>query len=77
MAAVALAAGEAVPGESVELLAKPLIPGWLYIFMGNRGWKRVAKKNGVKGELYNRPYVKQCGSSFIINLIQRKICDTL
>ena len=59
IAALALAAGEVIPGEALELMAKALIPKWLYILIGNHNWKRTARKNGVKGELYNRPYVEQ------------------
>jgi arsenate reductase-like glutaredoxin family protein len=32
--------------EAVDLMAKPLIPKWLYSFMSNRGWKRIAKAQG-------------------------------
>ena len=59
IAAAALATGEAVPKEAVELLAKPMIPRWLYLLIGNHSWNRTARKNGVKGQLYNRPYAKQ------------------
>lgn len=32
-------------------------PRWLYLFMGNRSWASLARKNGLKKkELYRRPY---------------------
>jgi hypothetical protein len=35
-------------------MAKPLIQKWLYLFMGNRGWKKQAKANGAQDKLYNQ-----------------------
>lgn len=52
----ALLAGGDVPSESVALMAKPLIPRWLYVFMANFGMKSQAKKHGAKTRLYDRPY---------------------
>ena len=43
LAADALAKGEAIPEEAVKLMARPLVPRWLYLLIGNRGWVRGAK----------------------------------
>ncbi|MFT9078272.1 flavodoxin family protein [Ethanoligenens sp.] len=38
---------------------QPSFPRRLYLFMGGMGWKRQAKKNGIKkADLYRRPYQK-------------------
>lgn len=56
LAADALAKGEAIPGEAVKLMARPLMPRWLYLLIGNRGWVRSAKKHGCKERLGSRVY---------------------
>lgn len=56
LTALALTEGKAVPGEAVELFGKRFVPGWLYLVFGNYGWKRMAKKNGVRGRLNDKPY---------------------
>jgi len=37
-------------------MAREFFPRWLYIVMGNWGWKRQARKYGVRQELFARPY---------------------
>jgi hypothetical protein len=32
------------------------MPRWFYNWMGDRGWKRAAKKNGTSGRLYDKPF---------------------
>jgi NAD(P)H-dependent FMN reductase len=46
-----------LPEKVVENARKPVIPHWLYRFMGNWGFRRMAKKNGVLGRIKARPYV--------------------
>jgi len=52
----ALVNGESVPDEAIRLMAKPLIPGWMYTTIGNFGWRREAKRHGVRKKLGDRPY---------------------
>ncbi len=33
-----------------------MMPRWFYNWMGDRGWKRAAKKNGVSGRLREKPF---------------------
>jgi multimeric flavodoxin WrbA len=56
LTAGALNRGLPVPAEAVDLFARPLMPRWLYTTVGNRGWKKQAKKNGVADKLMDRPY---------------------
>jgi multimeric flavodoxin WrbA len=56
LTAGALADGERVPAEAVELMARPLMPIWMYTFMGNVGWIYQARKHGVRRRLKDRPY---------------------
>jgi NAD(P)H-dependent FMN reductase len=56
LAAVALAAGEALPPAAAELLAKPVIPGWLYRLIGQYGWVQQAKKFGADKLIRRKTY---------------------
>lgn len=61
MTAAALAEGLPVPAEAVTMIAKPPMPFaiWrrLYIWMGGKGFQKLAAKNGVgKDKLLARPY---------------------
>ena len=55
IAAEALSNGQPIPQSARDLLAKPVIPNWLYKMFGGFGWKQSAKKFGVK-DLSSRPY---------------------
>ncbi len=56
LAAEALAHGGTLPEEAVELMAKPLMPKWVYLLVGNFGWIRRAKKQGCREKMDQRPY---------------------
>jgi len=52
----ALSQGEAIPQKAVALISKIGIPKWLYLWMGNRGWKQESKQQIATEELYNKPF---------------------
>ncbi|MCD6115795.1 hypothetical protein J7K93_02165 [bacterium] len=56
LTADAIAAGNTVPQQAVTLMAKPLIPNWVYLLFGSMSWKKLAKKYGAKNKLYDKPY---------------------
>lgn len=56
LTAIALSEDKMVPDEASELMAKQVIPTWLYHIIGNHGFKRIAKKNGVADKLRDKPY---------------------
>ncbi len=56
LAAAALAAGEAIPGQAVAGMAHRLMPKWLYLLGGNWGWKHRARRFGTRKKLCDRPY---------------------
>lgn len=56
LTAAALDKGDPVPAEALVLMEKQFLPRWLYIAMGNWGWKKRAKKYGVNRGLDARPY---------------------
>ena len=53
---VALAEGKSAPKEAIVLMAKPLMPTWMYLLFGGMGWKKQAKKHGVRKNMYAQPY---------------------
>jgi multimeric flavodoxin WrbA len=57
LAAEALANGEPIPQSAHDLLAKPVIPNWMYTFMGKFGWEQQAKQYGVKRIIKRQPYL--------------------
>ncbi|TLU87315.1 MAG: NAD(P)H dehydrogenase [Chlorobium sp.] len=58
IAAEALAVGQPVPDNAQVLLAKPLMPVWLYKLGGTVGWKMKSRKYGTQKLLKARPYQK-------------------
>jgi hypothetical protein len=56
LAANALAETRTIPEEAAALMARPVIPGWLYLFFGKLGWRKKAKTHGVHRQLDRRPY---------------------
>lgn len=56
LAASALASGECIPDQAVELISKPFIPASLYRIVGGRSFKQQAEKNGVVHQVKARPY---------------------
>jgi hypothetical protein len=55
IAANALAKGELIPDKAVVLMSKLGFPRWLYLWMGNRGWKQQAKEYIAIEEVYDQP----------------------
>ena len=56
MTAESLAKGDAIPEAATARFAKPLIPRWLYIMIGNLGWRMQLRKNKARRPLRYRPY---------------------
>jgi hypothetical protein len=59
MAANALAGGNPIPQTSRELLAKPIIPNWMYTLNGRFGWRQAAKQFGAQKLLKRQPYLQE------------------
>ena len=59
LAAAALVQGQAIPAEAADLLARPIIPGWLYRIMGVYGWWQQARQYGVQNVMRRRPYLQK------------------
>lgn len=57
LAASGLVDGQAIPQAARDMLRDPVIPHWLYRFIGQRGWKQRAKRYGAQGSLKRQPYL--------------------
>ncbi|MDD1669447.1 MAG: NAD(P)H-dependent oxidoreductase [Methanomicrobiales archaeon] len=57
LAAAALAEGKPVPDEARSLAAKPLVPVWMFLLIGNHlFWRSRVKDRGVWKAIRARPY---------------------
>lgn len=56
LAADALINDRPLPEAAAQLMSKPLMPRWLYLWIGETGGKRTAKKNGALKKIDDRPY---------------------
>jgi multimeric flavodoxin WrbA len=55
LAAADLLEDKPVSKEAANLMAKQLVPKWLYLAIGNRSWKQQAKAFGSQNKLYDQP----------------------
>ncbi|MBN2125516.1 MAG: hypothetical protein JW821_14555 [Deltaproteobacteria bacterium] len=59
----ALSKERTIPEKAVTLMAKSLMPSWIYTIIGSMHWKRLAKGNGVKKRLNARPLLEESTGS--------------
>ena len=59
LAAEALLQGQPIPQSAIDLLAKPIIPGWAYRAMGIFGWRQQAKQYGVQNIMNRKTYLQK------------------
>jgi len=57
--AVALNQEMPIPETAVALMQKALFGKKFFQWMANLGFKQRAKKNGLKNEVYHRPYIEK------------------
>jgi multimeric flavodoxin WrbA len=58
LAAESLVTQKVISADARSLLARPVIPHWMYTFMGNLGWKSQAKRWGAEKLLKRQPYAE-------------------
>ncbi len=46
-----------LPQEAITLMARPIVPKWLYLLIATIGWKKTAKKFNTHKNLYDRPFL--------------------
>jgi hypothetical protein len=57
MTADSIHSNKPLPKKAITLMAKPIIPKWLYLGIAGIGWKRTAKKFNTHKNLYDRPFM--------------------
>lgn len=62
MVADAVADGGDIPPGAISLMAKPLMPHWVYRTVANVGFWWMARKNGVSKRLRARPFTSSPGT---------------
>lgn len=50
--------GEKITEETLQLMRKPAIPLWLYLFLANWRWKFRSSQSKANRQLYDTPYLK-------------------
>ena len=58
LAAMALAAGQAIPAEAVTLMREDLMPRWFYFIMSNAGHFIAGAKHGIVFRMRENPFEK-------------------
>ena len=59
LSAMAIHQGEIIPEEAIRLMGKPLLGKTLFCWLGNFGFKQMARRKGTTQQLYDRPYEKE------------------
>ena len=67
VSAIAINKGETILDESVRLMGKPLLGKKLFCWLGNMGFKQMARRKGTIQQLYDRPYEKKNNDSPILS----------
>ena len=55
LAASDVAEGRPISDEAVAMMARPMMPSWMYTLFGNLGWRLQARKLATKKKLNDRP----------------------
>jgi hypothetical protein len=59
LSAMAINKGETIPDEAIRLMGKPLMGEKLFRWLGNLGFKQMARHKGTIQQIYDRPYEKK------------------
>jgi len=59
LSAMTINNGETISGEAIRLMGKPLLGKKLFCWLGNMGFKQMARRKGTIKQIYDRPYEKK------------------
>jgi hypothetical protein len=59
VSAMAINQGETIPDEAIQIMGKPLLGKKLFCWLGNMGFKQMARRMGTIQQIYDRPYAKK------------------
>ena len=57
--AVSMSLGGGLSKHARDLIGRPLVPKFLYIYFGNRLWRKTAEVNGVGDRMFDKPLAKK------------------
>jgi multimeric flavodoxin WrbA len=57
--AVSMSLGGGLSKQARDLIGRPMVPKFLYVYFGNRMWRKTAKGNGVGNRMYDKPLAKK------------------
>ncbi|MGD0818957.1 MAG: NAD(P)H-dependent oxidoreductase [Methanomassiliicoccales archaeon] len=57
--AVSISLGGGLSKQARDLIGRPLVPKFLFLYFGNRMWRKTAENNGVADRLYDKPLAKK------------------
>lgn len=57
--AVSMSLGGGLSKQARDLIGRPLLPKFLYVYYGNRMWRRTANTNGVAERLNDKPLAQK------------------
>ena len=57
--AVSMSLGGGLSKQARDLIGRPLVPKFLYVYYGNKMWRKTAEGNSVADRLYDKPLAKK------------------
>jgi hypothetical protein len=57
--AVSMSLGGGLSKQARDLIGRPLVPKFLYVYFGNRLWQKAAEANSVGERMYDKPLAKK------------------
>jgi hypothetical protein len=57
--AVSMSLGGGLSKQARDLIGRPLVPKFLYVYFGNKLWKKSAEGSGVGDKLYDKPLARK------------------
>jgi hypothetical protein len=57
--AVSISLGGGLSKHARDLIGRPMVPKFLYVYFGNKLWRRTAESNGMGDRIYDKPLAKK------------------
>ena len=57
--AVSISLGGGLSKQARDLIGRPMVPKFLYVYFGNKLWRKTAEGNGVGDRMYDKPLAKK------------------
>ena len=57
--AVSMSLGGGLSKQARDLIGRPMVPKFLYVYFGNKMWRKNAQEYGAEERLYDKPLAKK------------------